>query len=78
MPQIVMTTEEFVERYRTLTEVQIKFIHRIIYECENSQSDYELLKKLSHLKDVIYTDVPEIEQERLLNVISVLFYSVKE
>ena len=78
MPQIGMTTEEFVERYRTLTEVQIKFIHRIIDECENSQSDYELLKKLSHLKDVIYTDVPEIEQERLLNVISVLFYSVKE
>lgn len=78
MPQIGMTTEEFVERYRTLTEVQIKFIHRIIDECENSQSDYELLKKLSHLKDVIYTDVPEMEQERLLNVISVLFYSVKE
>lgn len=44
MPQIGMTTEEFVERYRTLTEVQIKFIHRIIDECENSQSDYELLK----------------------------------
>ena len=78
MPQIGMAAEEFAECYRTLTEVQIKFIHRIIDECENSQSDYELLKKLSHLKDVIYTEVPEIEQERFLNVVSVLFYTVKE
>ena len=36
---------------------KIKFIHRIIDECENSQSDYELLKKLRSGEEIDFHEV---------------------
>ena len=73
-----ITPEQFAEGYASLSEIQIGFIHKIIEECDKSTSDHDLLVRLVSLRDKIYEEVPEIEQERLLNVISMLFYSVQE
>ena len=73
-----ISPEQFAEGYASLTETQIKFVHKIIEECDRSTSDHDLLVRLISLRDEIYAEVPQIEQERLLNVISVLFYSIQE
>ena len=70
-----ISPEQFAEGYASLTETQIKFVHKIIEECDRSTSDHDLLVRLISLRDEIYAEVPQIEQERLLNVISVLFYT---
>ncbi|WP_455963037.1 hypothetical protein [Bacteroides bouchesdurhonensis] len=74
----VMSPTEFAERYNELTEAQINFIQQIIDECKKSTSYQNLLDRLSDMKEKICSQVSEIEQERLLNVISVLYYGVKE
>ena len=73
-----ITPEQFAEGYASLSEIQVGFIHKIIEECDKSTSDHDLLVRLVSLRDKICEEVPEIEQERLLNVISMLFYSVQE
>lgn len=73
-----ISPEQFAEGYASLAETQIKFVHKIIEECDRSTSDHDLLVRLISLRDEIYAEVPQIEQERLLNVISVLFYSIQE
>lgn len=72
-----MSASEFAERYRMLTPIQIDFINKIIKECELSSSIENLLERLIVLKDDICLHVPEIEQDRLLYIISVLYYSVQ-
>ncbi|HIZ06226.1 MAG TPA: hypothetical protein H9818_10300 [Candidatus Phocaeicola gallistercoris] len=72
-----MSVAEFAEKYQMLTDIQKDFIHKIIQECKQSSSDKDLLKRLVALKNEICIHVPDIEQERLLNVISVLFYSIQ-
>ena len=62
------------ERYNSLTDIQLEFIHKIIGECEKSRSSQDLLARLVALNKEIHAQVPEIEQERLLNVIAVLYY----
>lgn len=74
----MMSSDEFAERYNELTEIQIDFVQQIIDECGKSTSYQNLLDRLSDMKEKICSEVPEIEQERLLNVISVLYYGVKE
>ena len=69
-----MSATEFMERYNSLTDIQLEFIHKIIGECEKSRSSQDLLARLVALNKEIHAQVPEIEQERLLNVIAVLYY----
>ena len=57
-----------------MTDIQLEFIHKIIGECEKSRSSQDLLARLVALNKEIHAQVPEIEQERLLNVIAVLYY----
>ena len=70
----MMSATEFMERYNSLTDIQLEFIHKIIGECEKSRSSQDLLARLVALNKEIHAQVPEIEQERLLNVIAVLYY----
>lgn len=72
-----MDASEFAEKYQMLTDIQIDFIHKIIQECAQSSSDKDLLERLVVLRKEISKQVPEIEQDRLLNVISVLYYGVQ-
>lgn len=74
----MMDAAEFAERYNELTEIQLKFIQYIVEECTRSISNQDLLNKLCDIKEQICVQVPEIEQERLLNIISVLYYAIKE
>lgn len=72
-----MSSSEFVVRYQMLTSIQLRYIDRIIKECHQSTSNRDLLRRLVTLRDDIYKDVPEYERERLLYVVSVLFYGVQ-
>lgn len=73
-----MSVSEFAERYRMLTTVQIDYIIKIIKECEQSTSNVNLLERLIVLKDDICLHIPEYEQERLLYIISVLYYGIQK
>lgn len=75
---INMTPEEFHERYKNLTKIQIKYIEKIIEAGEQSKSYSNFLENLLFIKDEIDSIVPEFERERLLYVISVLYYGVQE
>lgn len=68
----------FAEGYRNLTDIQKKFIARIISESESSNSSEEFFSRLLSINKDIYAQVPEIEQERLFMVSSTLYYLVGE
>lgn len=70
--------EEFVRRVNNLTNIQREFLNRIIDECGASTTGDEFYAVLIEINNDIYTTVPEIQQERLFNVTSVLYYSMKE
>ncbi|MBR2359447.1 MAG: hypothetical protein IKA75_03400 [Bacteroidaceae bacterium] len=72
-----MSASEFAERYKMLTTIQVEYIHKIIKECKLSSSSIDLLNRLVILRNDICLYVPEFEQERLLYVISVLYYGIK-
>ena len=74
----MMSATEFMERYNSLTDIQLEFIHKIIGECEKSRSSQDLLARLVALNKEIHAQVPEIEQERLLNIIAVLYYGLQK
>lgn len=76
----VVTTspKEFMRRINNLTKIQIDFINRINNECSASTSDTDFYNKLITINNDIYALVPEIQQERLFNITSVLYYSMKE
>lgn len=76
--EMTMSATEFMERYNSLTDIQLEFIRKIISECEKSKSSQDLLSKLVALNNEIRAQVPEIEQERLLNVIAVLYYGIQK
>lgn len=73
-----INVSEFAERYRMLTTIQIVYIIKIIRECEQSTSHVNFLERLIVLKDDICLHVPEYEQERLLYIISVLYYGIQK
>ncbi len=77
-PLDMMSATEFMERYNSLTNVQLEFIRKIINECKKSKSDQDLLDRLIDLNEEIHSQVPEIEQERLLNIIAVLYYGLQK
>lgn len=72
-----MSTSEFIKRYKMLTTIQIDYIKKIIHVCRNSESNTDMLQRLIDLRDEIYLSVPEIEQDRLLYVVSALFYGIQ-
>ena len=57
----MMSATEFMERYNSLTDIQLEFIHKIIGECEKSRSSQDLLARLVALNKEIHAQVPEIE-----------------
>lgn len=73
-----MPPKVFAERLNNLTQIQIEFIDRIIEECDKSKSYPDLAKRLINVNKDIYSDVPEIQQERLFTITSVLYYGLKE
>lgn len=77
-PLDMMSATEFMEKYNSLTNVQLEFIQKIIGQCKKSRSDQDLLYKLIDLNKEIHVQVPEIEQERLLNIIAVLYYGLQK
>lgn len=68
----------FAERVNNLTQIQIEFIDRIIKECDKSESYTDLAKRLVKVNKEIYSEVPEIQQERLFTITAVLYYGIKE
>ena len=75
---IIGNTKAFMEGYKNLTEIQIKFIDYLSEECAKSISYDDFVNNLNYILNDIYHEVPEIEQERLLYIISILYYSVSE
>lgn len=73
-----MSPDVFIEKISNLTDIQIKFIERIIEECGESTSYDDLSKRLIVINKDIYASVPEIQQERLFNVTAVLYYGINE
>lgn len=73
-----ISPKEFVRRVNNLTRIQREFLNRIIDECGASKTDDEFYAVLISINSDIYKAVPEIQQERLFNVTSVLYYSMKE
>ncbi|MCF0184358.1 MAG: hypothetical protein HUK01_08500 [Bacteroidaceae bacterium] len=72
-----MDIEEFVAKYQMLTSIQIDYINKIVKTCSHSKSDKDLLECLIKINNEICSLVPEYEQERLLRIISVLFYGIQ-
>lgn len=76
--QTQMSPEVFIEKVKNLTELQIKFIERIIDECKKSTSYDDFTKRLIAINKDISSSVPEIQQERLFNITAVLYYGMNE
>ena len=76
--QTQMSPEVFMEKVKNLTELQIKFVERIIDECEKSTSYDDFTKRLLAINKDIASSVPDIQQERLFNVTAVLYYGMGE
>lgn len=77
-PKLGFTDLEIAERKQQLTDIQIQFVERIIKESEESKSHEELIRRLLVINKDIHSVVPNIQQERLCNVTSVLYYALKE
>ena len=67
----MMSATEFMERYNSLTDIQLEFIHKIIGECEKSRSSQDLFARLVAINKENHAQEQEKEQERLYNVIAV-------
>lgn len=78
MTQMQMNPKEFAERLSNLTKIQLDFIDRIIKECDKSTSYKDLANRLISINKDIYSNVPEIQQERLFTITAVLYYGMKE
>lgn len=76
--QTQMSSMVFVEKVKNLTELQIRFIERIIDECGESTSYDDFSKRLLAINKDISSSVPKIQQERLFNVTAVLYYGMNE
>ena len=74
----ITDSEVFIRGFKNLTQIQLKYIDRIVEETSRSRSYDEMCSILSNLNSEIQTIVPEIQQERLLNIVSVLYYCGKE
>ncbi|GHE36971.1 hypothetical protein [Sphingobacterium griseoflavum] len=72
------TPEVYFEKINNLTPIQIEFVERIVKACERSTSHEDLTEKLSTIVKKISEKVPEIQQERLFNVIAVMYYGLNE
>lgn len=73
-----ITPEAFLEKLNSLTEIQTKFVERIINECNESVSYEDLFRRLIGINKDITVSVPKIQQERLFNITATLFYGAKE
>lgn len=78
MSESKISLEDFVKRVKNLTKIQLDFIDRIIKECGVTTSYSEFYNRLIIINNDIYNSVPEIQQERLFNITSVLYYGMKE
>ncbi|MDR2272478.1 MAG: hypothetical protein LBF27_16345 [Sphingobacterium sp.] len=65
-------------RYNEITENQQKIIDRIANSYGTRKSDQDFKNSLSNISKDIYKRVPKIEQERLFNIIAVLYHSLSE
>ena len=76
--QILPDPVTIVEKYRNLTPAQSGFIRRITDECGRSESYEQFCTALAGITKKIHRDVPVIEQERLLYIVSALYYGLSE
>ena len=76
--QILPDPVTIVEKYRNLTPAQSGFIRRITDECGRSESYEQFCTALAGITKEIHRDVPVIEQERLLYIVSALYYGLSE
>lgn len=74
----ITDSKAFIRGFKNLTEIQLNYIDRIVEETSESRSYDEMCSILSYINSEIQTYVPEIQQERLLNIVSVLYYCGKE
>lgn len=70
--------QEFYNMWSNFTDIQIEFIELIIREYTESPSEEAYIVKLISINKDIYSLVPKIEQERLLNLTAVLYYGLSE
>lgn len=68
----------FADGFRNLTNIQIEFINRIFKACSQTTSYDDLSVRLIRINNDIQFQVPDIEQERLLYIISALYYAIGE
>lgn len=73
-----ISSQEFYNMWSNFTDIQIEFIERIIREYTESSSDEAYIIKLISINKDIYSSVPKIEQERLLNLTAILYYGLSE
>lgn len=73
-----MSMSEFMSVYKSLTKKQLYYIERIINETSSCHSYTEMMDRLVRIADDIIIDVPEIQRERLQNIVAVLYYGAKE
>ena len=70
--------DNYIQKINTLSSTQLQYIDRIIKECNSATTDREYYFKLRNIANDIYRDVPQIQQERLFNIIAALYYGIKE
>lgn len=78
MISVFSSPELFLQGFRNLTKIQLKYIDRIVAETARSASYDDMCSILLDIGSDIRENVPEIQQERLLNVVSALYYCGRE
>jgi hypothetical protein len=77
-PNIETFMASVAENQTILTEIQIKFVDRIINEFSLSKSTKDLADRALKINKDIYATVLSIQQERIFNTAAVLYYGVLE
>lgn len=75
--ELPFESQDFIKQLNTLTRIQIDYINRIIRECGSSLTYRDLYENLKNINKDILKNIPDIQQERLFNVTSFLYHSMK-
>ena len=75
------STSSIIETINTRNEItkkQKNFINKIAKAYSGRISDLDFKQQLIEISEKVYKNVPKIEQERIFNIISILYYGISE
>lgn len=78
LSDLEIDSREFVKRVHNLTEKQIHIIEKIITVCNARTPNDTLYQDFLKINKEILDSIPQKQQERLFNTISVLYYGLKK